>query len=157
MATFFVQTAFYIKQYKAISNWLMGPVKSWLNEHNLDLDQFALRPKGLADMISLVASDKISFSAASQQLLPLMVAHPDAVAAELAEKHQLLQEGDADLITPIVTAVIEAFPQKVAEYQKGRKGLLGFFVGEVMKRSKGKAEPKKTNELIRKRLDNTSS
>lgn len=154
LAQYFIDTAGHTKHYKAISNWMMGPVKSWLNENNADIIHWPIQPKALAAVIELVAADKLSFSVASQQLLLLLLEAPDADPAQLAAQHQLIQESDAGALQPIIEEVLAAHPDKVAEFKKGRKGLLGLFVGEVMKRSKGKADPKKTNQLILKQLEN---
>ena len=86
-------------------------------------------------------------------MLPLALQQPTVSAKALAQQHNLLQESNEDVIMPIIEAVLAKYPDKVKAYQKGKKGLLGMFVGEVMKQTKGKADPKKTNQLIRERLD----
>ncbi|MBX2872694.1 MAG: Asp-tRNA(Asn)/Glu-tRNA(Gln) amidotransferase GatCAB subunit B, partial [Saprospiraceae bacterium] len=88
-----------------------------------------------------------------QKLLPALLAAPDQAPLALAQQLNLIQSADEDFLTQLVAEVIAAFPDKVATYRKGKKGLLGFFMGEVMKRSRGKAEPKSTNALLRKMLD----
>ena len=72
--------------------------------------------------------------------------------ALLAAEKQLLQNADADFLEQLVSDVLARFPEKVAEYRKGKKGLLGFFMGEVMKAGKGQAEPKATTRLLEKIL-----
>ena len=84
---------------------------------------------------------------------PLMMKEPDASAQTLAEKHELVQVGDVDELAQWVNEALEKFPDKVEEYRNGKKGILGLFMGEVMRLSKGKADPKTTNELIRKALE----
>jgi 3-deoxy-D-arabino-heptulosonate 7-phosphate (DAHP) synthase class II len=72
---------------------------------------------------------------------------------ELIEKLNLAQDADTDTIENLIAEVLSRFPEKVQEYKNGKTGLLGLFVGEVMKASKGKADPRKTNEQVRKMLD----
>lgn len=140
--------------YKAASNWMMGPIKSYLNEEGIELTDFPLVPERITALISLVEQNLLSFSAASQQLFPLLFTDPTTDVQELAKQHNLLQESGDDFILPIVEEVLAQFPDKVAAYKKGKKGLLGMFMGEVMKRTKGKADPKKTNQRLQELLDN---
>ena len=82
-----------------------------------------------------------------------MVAEPGKEPLKIAEELNLIQSSDAGLINDLITEVLARFPEKVAEYKSGKVGLLGLFVGEVMKASKGKADPKMTNQLVREKLD----
>jgi aspartyl-tRNA(Asn)/glutamyl-tRNA(Gln) amidotransferase subunit B len=77
---------------------------------------------------------------------------PTATPLAIAESLNLLQNSDTDFIEQVCRDVVAAFPDKVKEYNKGKKGLIGFFMGEVMKRSKGQAEPKSATELLTKIL-----
>lgn len=139
--------------YKAAANWLLGPVKSWLNEHSVHINAFPLQPKALADVIELVESNKLSFSVASSKLLPALIQEPAAKPAELAAALNLLQDADDSSIIAWVDAVLAGMPDKVAEYKKGKKGLLGLFMGEVKKVSKGKADPKATTRILTEKLN----
>jgi aspartyl-tRNA(Asn)/glutamyl-tRNA(Gln) amidotransferase subunit B len=85
--------------------------------------------------------------------LPELVDNPNLDPKSLAEKHGLLQESDSDAIMEHVEAVIAAYPDKVLEYQAGKKGLIGLFMGEVMKRSRGAADPKVATQLLRDKLE----
>ncbi len=77
---------------------------------------------------------------------------PIRTPVQIAEANNLLQQSDVSFLQPIIDEVLNKFPDKVTEYKKGKKGLLSLFVGEVMKRSKGKADPTMTNELILEKL-----
>lgn len=138
--------------YKSAANWMLGPVKSWLNENQAEIDSFPINPAKLAALISLVENGKLSFSIASTKLFQLLLSSPGKDPAQLAMENNLVQQSDNSAIEPIVDEVLEKFADKVAEYRKGKKGLLALFVGEVMKRSKGKADPKKTNEILLEKL-----
>jgi len=153
IAAYFEEICAQTKQYKAASNWMMGPIKSYLNETNQEMSAFPISPERIADIISLVDKNLLSFTAASQKLFPLLLNEPTTDVQALAKKHNLLQESGDDFIVPIVEEVIAAFPDKVATYKKGKKGLLGMFMGEVMKRTAGKADPKKANQVLRELLD----
>lgn len=137
---------------KAAANWVMGPVKAWLNEHQKSADQFPIVPSRMAEIIALIDSGKLNFTLASQRLFPTLISNPGEQVLELAQKLDLLQERDLKSILPIIDEVIAAFPDKVKEYKKGKTAIVGMFMGEVMKRSKGKADPKITNELIVNKL-----
>lgn len=138
--------------YKAASNWMMGPVKSYLNDSGNTMDQFPLQPARLAELIELVAADRISFAVASQKVFPYLLKHPQKEAAQVMQELNLSQDSSTNNIKPLIEEVLAEFPQKVQEYKSGKKGLLGMFMGEVMKRSKGKVNPKVANELLRKEL-----
>ena len=109
-------------------------------------------PSQLAELIGMIDSGQLSFTVAASRLFPLMLKNPQADPASLAQTHNLLQQSDGSAIGPIIDQVLLKFADKVAEYKKGKKGLLALFVGEVMKQSKGKADPKLTNELLLEKL-----
>jgi len=141
--------------YKAASNWIMGPVKSYLNELTVSIKEFPLRPTVLAELIVLIAQGHLSFSVASQKLYPALLAQPDKSPLALARALDLIQESDTSKIQVLVDEVIADYPDKVLAYRKGKKGILGMLMGEVMKRSQGKVVPKVANTLLQQRLENT--
>jgi aspartyl-tRNA(Asn)/glutamyl-tRNA(Gln) amidotransferase subunit B len=151
-ADYFAQVIAITPQYKASANWLLGPVKQYLNERNAGMEQFPLKAAALAGLIELVESGKVSFSIASSRIFPEMIQQPGKTALETATALNLLQDTNADNISPIIDAVLAKYPAKVAEYRAGKKGLIGLFVGEVMKLSQGKADPKLTNQLLAEKL-----
>jgi aspartyl-tRNA(Asn)/glutamyl-tRNA(Gln) amidotransferase subunit B len=152
IADYFEAVCLHTKNFKAASNWMMGPIKSFLNESGVEADQFLIKPSAIADMIGLIDEGKINFSIASKQLFPALLANSDKKVVELAKHLNLIQDSNVDSLLPLVEEVIEAFPEKVTEYKKGKKALLAMFIGEVMKRSKGKADPKVLSELLLKKL-----
>ena len=153
IAHFFEELCQLTPHYKAAANWVIGPVKAYLNELNISIQAFPLKPATLATLIDLVAQDQLSFSAASQQLFPALLADPAQAPLALAQKLDLLQEKDASTLQALIEEVIAAYPDKVAAYSKGKKGILGMLMGEVMKKSQGKAAPKLASDLLRKRLE----
>ncbi|WP_018630508.1 Asp-tRNA(Asn)/Glu-tRNA(Gln) amidotransferase subunit GatB [Niabella aurantiaca] len=151
-ADYFESILQHTKNYKAAANWMLGPVKSWLNENNSPIQAFPVTPAQIAAVIECVDAGKVSFSIASTRLFQLLLQHPEAQPLALAEKNNLIQQSDAADLEPVIDAVLEKLAPKVTEYKKGKKGLLALFVGEVMKQTKGKADPKKTNEILLKKL-----
>jgi aspartyl-tRNA(Asn)/glutamyl-tRNA(Gln) amidotransferase subunit B len=139
--------------YKAAANWLLGPVKSYLNENSLTIRQLPVSPASLASLILLVEEGKINFSIASSRIFPELAVGREKDPLQLATRLNLLQTGDENQIHEWVMLALEKMPEKVAEYKKGKKGLLGLFVGEVKKISKGKADPKLTNQLLIETLE----
>lgn len=152
VALYFEELCLHTKNYKAASNWIMGPVKSYLNELAMHVADFSLKPVQIAEIIQLVEEGKLSFSAASNQLFTAFVQQPNKKALELAQELNLIQSSDSGEIQGIIDAVLAENPAKVEEYRSGKKGLLGMFMGEVMKKSKGKADPKVANQLLQKSL-----
>jgi aspartyl-tRNA(Asn)/glutamyl-tRNA(Gln) amidotransferase subunit B len=151
-ADYFEQAIQIINNHKAVANWMLGPVKSWLNENNKGIIDFPLPALALASLITLVEEKKLSFSSASSKVFPLLIIDPASDALELAKQLNLLQQSNLDYIAPIVEEVLLKFDDKVKEYKKGKKGLLALFVGEIMKRSKGKADPKVVNDIVLEKL-----
>ena len=139
--------------YKAAANWITGPVKSFLNEHHLLIDEFPLSPSVLSRLIELVESGKLSFSVASSRLMHAVIETKSINPLETAISLNLLQDADAGDVAAWVEAVLSNMPDKVAEYKKGKKGLIGLFMGEVKKLSRGKADPKLATRLLTEKLD----
>jgi aspartyl-tRNA(Asn)/glutamyl-tRNA(Gln) amidotransferase subunit B len=137
---------------KAAANWLLGPVKSWLNGQNAAINAFPLSPEKLASVIEIVQGGAVSFSAASGTLLPALLEQPSTNVKTLAASLNIVMDSNEDELLAWVNDVIASMPDKVKEYQKGKKGLIGLFVGEVKKKSRGKADPKKTTALLEEKL-----
>jgi aspartyl-tRNA(Asn)/glutamyl-tRNA(Gln) amidotransferase subunit B len=152
IAVYFEEVAHHSKAYKSISNWLMGPVKSHLNEKNQTIGDFELSPKVLAEFVELVETGKLTHNLAAHQLFPLAIANPTKSLTQIVEEQGWLQAQSGDAVETWVQEAIAAYPDKVKEYQKGKKGLLALFIGEVMKKSKGTADPKRVNQLVSEEL-----
>lgn len=149
---FFEAVIQHTTNYKAVANWMLGPIRSWQNEHNVSIEHFPVTPATLAALIGLVDSNQLNFSIASTRVLPALLKEPGKAPLEIARELNLLQDSDESNVTAWIDEVLNKMPEKVAEYQKGKKGLMGLFVGEVKKVSKGKADPKLTNDILLKKL-----
>lgn len=139
--------------YKAAVNWISGPVRSYLNETGLQINELNIHPSSLAGLINLVSEGKLSFTVAVQQVFSIMLKEPDRKALDIATEMNLLISADTNELDNLVDEVLSLYPDKVDEYKKGKKGVLGLFMGEFMKRSKGNADPKTANSLIIKKLE----
>ena len=153
MALFYDELAQKTGQPKAASNWMMGPVKGFLNEKAAGMEGLPIGVEALAETIALVENDTVSFSAASQKLFPALLENPSANPADLAKSLGLIQESNSDQLQQWIDEALAAYPDKVEAYKSGKKGLIGLFMGEVMKKSGGKADPKATTSLLQKALE----
>jgi aspartyl-tRNA(Asn)/glutamyl-tRNA(Gln) amidotransferase subunit B len=152
IADFFEQAIQFTNHYKMAANWILGPIKQLMNESQKNIQELGLTVKQLAELIGLIEGGKINFSTAASKLLPALL-NTTSTPLALAETLNLLQVSDSNELELWVNATIEAMPDKVKEYQRGKKGLIGLFVGEVKKRSKGKADPKIVTELLEQKLN----
>ncbi len=148
MALWFDELCLKTKNYKAASNWVMGPIKSLLNEFALPISDFPIKAETLADLISLIDEGKVSFTAASQKIYPELQRATKETPFEIAKRLNLIQESDSESLRPIIEQVLSENQKKVLEYKSGKKGLIGMFMGEVMKKSLGKADPKVATKLL---------
>lgn len=151
-AHFFLALAQETSAYKAASNLVINKIMPWAKENDASLADLPLTAHRLAEFVELIEAGKVSNSVAYQELFPAMIAEPETAPEKLATDNGWIQSDDADELGQWVDAAIAAFPNKVKAYQNGKKGLIGLFMGEVMKLSKGKADPKMANQLLRERL-----
>jgi aspartyl-tRNA(Asn)/glutamyl-tRNA(Gln) amidotransferase subunit B len=140
------------KNYKAAANWLMGEIKSYLNENGIDISEFPIAPGRITALIALIDEGKISNSIAAQRLFPALFDSSET-PLEIAERLNLIQSSDSSVIEAFISTVIEQNQDEVARYRNGEKQLIGFFMGQLMKVSGGKADPKAANGLLRQKLD----
>lgn len=153
MALFFETLAGMTTHYKTAANHMMGPVKSYLNAQGLSIEKYPLTPKHISVIISMIEGGEISNSAAIKKLYPLAYQNPDTPIKQLAEEHELLHRDNADEIKTTIREILAQWPEKVEAYNNGKKNLLGLFMGELMKATKGQYDPKMVNALLRKMLD----
>ena len=148
LAQYFMELGTHCANYKLAANWIMGAVKSYLNEQAISITEFPIPPIQIAAIIQLIESNKINNTSATQILFPALINNPSANVAELAQSlNIIINTSDEDMMA-FVNEVLAKYPDKVAEYKSGKKGLLGLFMGEVMKLAKGKLDPKEANKLV---------
>ncbi|TVR39725.1 MAG: Asp-tRNA(Asn)/Glu-tRNA(Gln) amidotransferase subunit GatB [Cryomorphaceae bacterium] len=153
IALYFEELIQHTPNYKAAANWVMVDVKSFLNQNGIAISEFSLKPVQIAELIDLIDSGKVSHSVASQNLFPALIDSPHTSAAALAEAMNLMQNSDEDSLTSWARAALETYPDKVNAYKSGNKGLLGLFMGEVMKLSNRKADPKAASKILQQLLE----
>lgn len=152
-AHFYQQLISNNKNYKAAANWMLGPLKAYCNENNIGLADLPLSAGQLASLIGFTESGKVSFNIASTKMLQSMIANGYEEPQILAEKMNLLQESDKAAVEQWVIETLTSMPDKVKEYQSGKKGLIGLFAGQVKKISKGKADMQLVNKLLEQQLN----
>jgi aspartyl-tRNA(Asn)/glutamyl-tRNA(Gln) amidotransferase subunit B len=136
---------------KQAANWVMGDIASYLKAEKLAIADSALTPPILAEMIALIEDNTISGKIA-KELLPELIQKGGSVK-ELVEAKGLVQISDEGAIKAIIQGVLDENADQLAQYRAGKTKLKGFFVGQVMKATQGKADPKLTNQLLSKMLD----
>ena len=139
------------KHYKAAVNWILGPIREYLNETGKTYPTLYESIPQLNELLELVETNQLSFSNATGKVFKGIIG-TNKKAIQFAEEHQLVQNNSTDQISLWVDQVLAANPDKVQEYKKGKKGLIGLFVGEVKKISKGQADPKMTTQLLEQKL-----
>ena len=150
-ANYFEKVIQHTDLYKIAANWMLGPIRQFLNTQQKDFSDFNLQPILLVELMQLVEAGKVNFSVAAAKILPVLIERNES-ALRIAEDLKLMQVSDIEELATWIDETLETMPDKVAEYKKGKKGLIGLFVGEVKKRSKGKADPKIVTQLLEEKL-----
>jgi aspartyl-tRNA(Asn)/glutamyl-tRNA(Gln) amidotransferase subunit B len=153
VANYFNQLITFTSNYKSAANWLMGPVKAFLNDRALTISEFTLEPQKIAQLIKLIDDGKVSNAAATQSIFPELMKNQTKSPEQIAQELDLIQNSDSNELQELINQALSKFPEKIIEYKNGKVGLLGLFVGEVMKLSKGKADPKLLNQLVKEILE----
>ncbi len=132
-------------------NWMLGAITASLNTNGIDIDNYVLPPKRLAELIGLEANGTIS-NAAARTLLPFVEDEPNVECVELAKREGLLRVSDETQLDAWVSEILESHPDEATRFLAGERRLQGVLVGLVMKRSGGSADPRMVNQLLVKRL-----
>ncbi len=135
---------------KQAANWVMGDIAAYLNNQKLSITEIELKPEILAELIGLIEAGTISGKIAKEVLPDLLT--EGGSAKELVERKGLIQISDTAALEAIIDAVLAANPKELEKYRNGKTKLQGFFMGQVMKQTKGRADPKVTNQLLVKKL-----
>jgi aspartyl-tRNA(Asn)/glutamyl-tRNA(Gln) amidotransferase subunit B len=151
MADFFETTIKAGADPKLASNWLMGDVSAYLNAEQKELADVPLTPIGLAGMIKLIENGTISSKIAKTVFKELIENGGDA--EQIVKDKGLVQISDEGALLKIVTEVLDANPQIIEDYKSGKKKAAGFFVGQIMKATKGQANPQVVNKILQEEID----
>ncbi len=152
IALYFEQVIKHTQNYKAAANWMMGAIKSYLNENGFEIGDFPLEPRTIADLIALIDGGEISSSIATQKIFPEMLSSGEQ-AKQIAERLNLIQVSNEDDLSLFIDQVVSNNPSEAERFKNGEQQLIGFFMGQLMRVSKGKADPKIANSLLRKKLN----
>ena len=152
LALFFDRTLELGANPKTAVNFIMGEIAAYLKENKVEITDTKLTPENLAELISLIEKGTISNNIGKQILVEEMIVNGEKASA-IVEKKGLSQISDEGAIKEIVEKVVNSHPAEIESYRNGKTNLLGFFVGQVMKETKGRANPKTVNELVRKLLE----
>ena len=153
IALYFEEILLHTKHIKTAANFLMGEVKGYLNQQAIDINEFPITPTVIAELVNLIEGGKVSYSIASNKVFPALFENSDKTVLEVATWMNVIQDSDEGNITNYIKEVITSNPTEVQRYIAGEKQLVGFLMGQLMKVSQGKADPKQANPLLRKMLD----
>jgi aspartyl-tRNA(Asn)/glutamyl-tRNA(Gln) amidotransferase subunit B len=153
MGDFFLSAAALSAEYKLIANYLQGDITGVLKNEKLTLGETALSAEALAELATLTAEKTVS-SATAKKLIPVLL-KDGGLPSTWIERLGLKQLDNVDALTPIIADILAQNPDNVAAYQAGKDKLFGFFVGQAMKATQGRANPETLNRLIKEALDAT--
>lgn len=152
LADYFEQLAEATQNPKQASNWIMREVLQHLKENNMDIGQFPISPKDLGELLILVEKNKVSIRAAKENIFPEML-RSQKKAQQIMEEKGLAQISDESRLRELIHTIIEKNPKPLQQYLNGKTQVLGFFVGQVMKETRGTANPQLVNQILKKVLD----
>ena len=151
-AAYFEQLLLATNNPKATANWLTGPILFYCSQANVALSKYPIPFTSIAQIIGLIDAGTINYQIATTKLLPLLYNNHKETPINLCTTHGLIIEKNNDALHAIITEVLNAMPQKVAEYKNGKKGLLSLFTGQIMKKTSGLADAKIINNLLTQML-----
>ncbi len=152
IALFFDTICTHTKHYKAAANWVMVPIKAYLNEQKLKIDDLPITPSSIASIIDMISKEQLSFSIAVEKLFPALLQTPKTPPHNIATQLGILQTNKKEELIAWIETTLATHPDKVKAYKNGKKGLIGMFMGEIRKLSKGKANLKKAMTLLKQKL-----
>ena len=152
IALYFESLISHTKNYKAAANWLMGDVKSYLNTNAISIGEFPISAERLAGLIELIDEGKISNNLAGQKVFPAML-ESNQTAEEIAVANDWIQNSDEGAIQAIIQEVFDENPAEFERFKAGEKKLMGFLMGQVMKKSRGKADPKSASKIMNEMIN----
>jgi aspartyl-tRNA(Asn)/glutamyl-tRNA(Gln) amidotransferase subunit B len=153
IANYFDELITFNNNFKAAANWVIGPLRTYLQETDISISDLNLEPKNLSELINLIDRGKLNYSVAASKVFPLLIDNPMRSAENIAISLGLLIDTNSDDLDLLIKQVLDSYPEKVKEYKQGKKGVLGLFMGDLMKLSKGKINPQTANKLLIEKID----
>jgi aspartyl-tRNA(Asn)/glutamyl-tRNA(Gln) amidotransferase subunit B len=137
---------------KAVANLVLNKIRPFGKEKGVEIHETPISTARMVELLQLIESGKVASTVAYQRIFPEMWENNKETPLAIAQRFNLIQDSNTDFLSDIITKVLAQYPDKVADYKKGKKNLIGLFMGEVMKQSGGKADPKTTTQLLQKAL-----
>jgi aspartyl-tRNA(Asn)/glutamyl-tRNA(Gln) amidotransferase subunit B len=151
-ADYFEESLKILNEPKLIANWITGPLTAILNERKEDFSNILLEPCDFAEMVKLVSNNRINSNTAKEEVLPEII-NGKINPASIVEKKDIAQVSNKDELDSIINKIIKGNPKPVDDFKQGKKQAIGFLVGQVMKETKGKANPELVNEILRSKIE----
>ena len=152
IALYFNKVCCFVKNYKLAANFLNGVIKSYLNENGKKIQDLEINSERLAELINTVDDGLVSNTIATSKLFEILLISNKPIV-EIISENNWKQESNKDALNDYIIKAVSKYPEKVIEYKSGKRGLIGLFMGEVMKISKGQADPKLANKLLKTELE----
>ncbi len=152
LENYFKQILSFTSNIKSTVNWVLNPVKNWMIENEASVEELGIHPESIAEMITMIDEGKITYGIAVQKIFPVLLKDATMKVEEFVVKNNLLLSENKDELEEWIKTVIDKHPQKVTEFRKGKKGLIGFFVGEAMRLAKGKADAQQITDKLNEKL-----
>jgi aspartyl-tRNA(Asn)/glutamyl-tRNA(Gln) amidotransferase subunit B len=151
ISEYFENTIQFTFDYKLVSNWIMGDVLKILNERKISISDFSIGPQSLGNLLELISTGQISGKIAKDVFMEMLLTKKEAEV--IVKEKNLLQISDVTKLENIITDILQRNNSQVKQYLNGEDKVVGFFVGQIMKETKGKANPKTVNELLKQKLN----
>ena len=153
IAIYFESIIEHTNNFKSAANWVMGNIKSYLNQQAISIDSFKINPEKIAQLIQLIDDNEITHSIASQKVFPEMILNPALNPKEIAEKNNWINQQNEDDLISVILNIFKSNPSETERFKNGERKLTGFFMGQIMKATKGTADPKTTGKLLQKLIN----
>ena len=153
IAIYFESIVEHTNNFKSAANWVMGNIKSYLNQQAISIDSFKINPEKIAQLIQLIDDNEITHSIASQKVFPEMILNPALNPKEIAEKNNWINQQNEDDLISVVLDIFKSNPSETERFKNGERKLTGFFMGQIMKATKGTADPKTTGKLLQELIN----
>ena len=148
IASYFEEVIQFTKNYKSAANWVMVNIKSYLNQQAIEINLFPVSPKNIGLLINMIDEKIVSHSLANQKLFPSMISSPSENPNLIAEKNNWISSNNENELSSIILKVLDENHAEKERFINGEKKLTGFFMGKIMKATKGTADPKKAAQLL---------
>ena len=148
IASYFEEVIQFTKNYKSAANWVMVNIKSYLNQQAIEINLFPVIPKNIGLLINMIDEKIVSHSLANQKLFPSMISSPSENPNLIAEKNNWISSNNENELSSIILKVLDENHAEKERFINGEKKLTGFFMGKIMKATKGTADPKKAAQLL---------